>query len=331
MNEDFYIRLIYKKLNNQLTSDESAQLDAWLSHSEDNRQLATEIKEVYELSGGYFEEQINEVEVDAAWHQQLKVIEESGAKVVAINTASKRRGRIITFASAAAILLCLAIGLQFLAPASVNMIELTATTDKEKIDLPDGSIAYLKKGTTLIYPEQFSKKIRSVQLVGGEGVFEVVKNKGQFEVSTFLSKVEVLGTIFTVSESINETKVTVLEGEVKFSMKDGEALNLIANEQAIGNATDKTIAKAEKIDNSTAWFSNTLVFEDKALGEVIKDLAIHYDRYIAIENKMLATCPFSSTFKNKDLDYILNTIDAVFGSTSAMVGEEVVIKGGNCE
>ena len=75
MNEDFYISLVYKQLQGELSSKEKLELDKWAAKSTDNQQLVDDIKAVYELSGGYLETTGQEIDVNQAFEEQQQLLQ----------------------------------------------------------------------------------------------------------------------------------------------------------------------------------------------------------------------------------------------------------------
>lgn len=89
-----------------------------------------------------------------------------------------------------------------------------AMIDKE-VNLPDGSLVLLKKGSELRYKESF-KENRGVELEG-EAFFNIVKDSlKEFKVKTNHTVTRVLGTSFLVNEKngLGETEVSLYSGKV---------------------------------------------------------------------------------------------------------------------
>lgn len=81
--------------------------------------------------------------------------------------------------------------------AGAEMVQcIVPNGQQDRITLPDGSIVTVNSGSTLVYPQQFTGKQRSVFLLG-EANFEVAKNKAKpFIVQTGYLEIEALGTTF---------------------------------------------------------------------------------------------------------------------------------------
>ena len=112
-----------------------------------------------------------------------------------------------------------------------------AMLDKE-INLPDGSLVLLKKGSQLKYKESFDKS-RGVELQG-EAFFNVVKDSlKEFQVKTNHTITHVLGTSFLVNEKegMGETEVSLYSGKVLVNVNgiENKPWSIIPGESFIYN------------------------------------------------------------------------------------------------
>ena len=86
-----------------------------------------------------------------------------------------------------------------------------------EITLPDGSRVWLNSGARIEYPVVFKKNLRSVKL-SGEALFDVRHDaECPFEVETFATKINVLGTKFNViaDETYGRFSAALLQGRIK--------------------------------------------------------------------------------------------------------------------
>src|SRR5690606_40506363 len=92
--------------------------------------------------------------------------------------------------------------------------------------ISDGSLVWLNSVSKMIYTEKYNENIREVY-IEGEAIFEVVNNdENTFFVIAGNQKVRVMGTIFGVSNYIDESAMnTVLKsGSVEISYYEDELL-----------------------------------------------------------------------------------------------------------
>lgn len=153
--------------------------------------------------------------------------------------------------------------------------------------LPDGSAVRLNAASTLIFPEEFDPKQRTVKLTG-EAFFEIskIKNRDGTAVPFFVQcneqEIQVLGTKFNVS-SYSEDKSTVttlMEGSVKINYNSTikkEAIILKPNEQAISTLGQNTYKREVDNQSDIAWTKDQFEFVAEPLESVMVKLARWYD------------------------------------------------------
>ena len=331
MNEDFYISLIYKQLQGELTSKENDQLNQWLDQSTDNQSLSAEIKMIYELSGDYLAEEVKTVDVDKAFEEQLQLIKPE-QKTAKIRPIYQWR----SWVAAAVILFVGILGWQLLTtPTSIPMKTIVAVGGKYEATLPDNSKVWLKSDSRIQYAKAFKGTTRRIELEG-TAVFDVVRDEAKpFIVHTKIGQVKVLGTKFSLAYDANTSTLNleVLEGKVNIQLQDADkGIDVVAGEQVIGFYKDKKMVKSTEKNNNLAWFNNKLEFKDKVMSDVLMDLKTHFKVDIKLENPALKDCPFTSIFENKELSYILKTIDKTFGTTHRKQAKTTyILRGGTCE
>lgn len=190
---------------------------------------------------------------------------------------------------------------------------------RSEVVLSDGSKVWLNSGSKLIFPAIFSNDKREVYLEG-EAIFEVTHNeKKSFIVKSKNQDIEVLGTIFNVSNYSDDDSIfTVLKsGSVQIHYKND---NLISSKKHLKIAPN-TLAtynkKAKRIDTSTvnvetyfSWRDGVFVFKNDALKTIMKKLSRYYNVDIIINDENLSNQMFSGYLDvNEDLDHVLKIIN----------------------
>jgi transmembrane sensor len=190
---------------------------------------------------------------------------------------------------------------------------------RSEVVLSDGSKVWLNSGSKLIFPAIFSNDKREVYLEG-EAIFEVTYNeKKSFIVKSKNQDIEVLGTIFNVSNYSDDDSIfTVLKsGSVQIHYKND---NLISSKKHLKIAPN-TLAtynkKAKRIDTSTvnvetyfSWRDGVFVFKNDALKTIMKKLSRYYNVDIIINDENLSNQMFSGYLDvNEDLDHVLKIIN----------------------
>jgi transmembrane sensor len=80
----------------------------------------------------------------------------------------------------------------------------------------------------------------------------------------------------------------------------------------------------------TAWNENVLLYHDKRLGEVAKQLERWYGVSISFENEELQQCVVRGEHRNEPLVNVLDAISYAFDMDYEIVERSVVITGDGC-
>ncbi|MBO9732639.1 MAG: FecR family protein [Chitinophaga sp.] len=167
-----------------------------------------------------------------------------------------------------------------------------------KIQLPDGTMAWLNAASSIRFPTQFTKDVRRVAISGevyfeaasmvkaGRAVPFIVNADNRFEVT-------VLGTHFNVNAYTDEPTLntTLLEGKVAVTMKRPEGKQQIIlrpGDQAMltmrGDMVNNMVVKAGDIGKVMAWKNGVFDFEDAKIDEVMRQLKRWYDIDVKYES-----------------------------------------------
>lgn len=180
---------------------------------------------------------------------------------------------------------------------------------RSEIVLADGSKVWLNSGSKLIFPAAFTGEKREVYLEG-EAIFEVTHNAKQpFVVKLDKQDIEVLGTVFNVSNyTDDDTIYTVLKsGSIQLSYKN----NSISHALEHVKITPNTLAAYNKIDNDIktntvnvdkyfSWRDGIFIFKNDSLKSIMKKIARYYNVEIVINDQNLANQTFSGYLDVKE-------------------------------
>jgi transmembrane sensor len=211
-----------------------------------------------------------------------------------------------------------------IAQETTNKNEITYNTllvpqgKRKQIILSDGTKVWLNSGSKLIFPAYFSENKREVYLEG-EAIFEVVHNAIKpFFVKASQYSVEVLGTVFNISNYKEDATIrTVLKsGSVKINYENSSLLSRTENLKispgtlAVYHKNNKEIITEEvHVDKYFSWIEGVFIFKNDSLSEIMKKLSRYYDLEIIINDRNLAKHTFSGYLDvKKDIHHILNTI-----------------------
>lgn len=139
---------------------------------------------------------------------------------------------------------------------------------KSTITFSDGTKAWVNAGTRLVYPVEFSKKIREVY-VDGEIYIDVVPDKKRpFVVKTKDLGITVLGTKFNVKayESDQMKNITLISGSIRIKSGNNNESVLIPNQQYTYNENDGSNIIAD-VDASeyVLWTKGLYLFRSEKL------------------------------------------------------------------
>lgn len=232
--------------------------------------------------------------------------------------------------------------------SSVQMLEKRNSGNREMtILLSDGSVATLKKGSTLKFPVKFSGDTRKVYLTG-EAFFDVTKNPtNPFLVFANETVTKVLGTSFRIKapEGANTVMVFVKTGRVSvYPKKEYETLSdpddrevsgviLQPNQQVVFNRKENRLEKGIVANPdllSESAVNRELIFDDQPVAEVLRTLEKLYGITIVFDEETLAQCPISTIFKEENLKQRMNAICQAIGATYEVVDGQIILNSKGC-
>jgi len=237
-----------------------------------------------------------------------------------INKSEKEKRKKVMFfqyfSRVAAILLLpliIALGYQLLSNrVSDSRIQTVSTpmASRTSFDLPDGSKVWLNAGSSITFAESFSKKQRSVKLLG-QAYFDVKKDKIPFFVETDQFVIKVLGTTFDVLAYPGEEALITLErGKISLETLSGNEAILNPGQQAVIEKESGHI-KQRKVDTRlfVAWRNNRLIFVDEPLEKVAIRLKRWFNVDISIEDESIKKIPVNGTIDYESIGEVMELLE----------------------
>lgn len=149
---------------------------------------------------------------------------------------------------------------------------------KISLKLGDGTKIWVNSGSIVLFPSVFGANNRTIY-VDGEVFLNVHRDiKRPFFVKTASMDVRVLGTSFDVKSYRKDAshQVVLCEGRVEVINRSGKKFQILPKEMLTlkGQVETKTQVNT---DNYTFWVDETLVIQNKSLGQVLNLLSQYYE------------------------------------------------------
>lgn len=174
-----------------------------------------------------------------------------------------------------------------------------------KLTLPDGSKVFLNAGTRFSYPSRFTKGKRQVNLLEGEGYFEVIHDPSNpFIVTSKSITTKVLGTAFNVKayRYLSNLQVAVTRGKVRVSDSSGTQSALVLPNQQLTIDVKNGVMLKHAIDLKaiTAWQRGNFAFNNDRLVDVCAALSKKYKIGFNFEQKEIQDYRITAGFEAQD-------------------------------
>lgn len=116
------------------------------------------------------------------------------------------------------------------------------------------------------------------------------------------------------------------------SKENGLALLVTAGNYCSVHRKHNVVFSANNSDeNYLSWKTGELVFNNLPVANVVEVLEDYYGRSITIKNEQLAYCEFNGRFRNKSMDYILQSLTHDLSIAYSENNNEVFLFGAQCK
>lgn len=206
----------------------------------------------------------------------------------------------------------------------------TASGERSRIVLPDGTKVLISSNTRLTYPVLFGKQARKIKLTG-EAFFEVSPNKeSPFIIQSDEVRIKVLGTEFNVYAYPNEPffEVTLQTGSVEVTSNRYPYTPMILqpNEKAKMNYKDGILVKEQTdLRIETAWTRGDLFFRSESLSRIFKKIERFYGVSITYTGEMPAET-FTGSYRETDIVQVLNNLQEHYTFTYEKNGNKLHLR-----
>ena len=182
----------------------------------------------------------------------------------------------------------------------------TGVGEMRVVSLADGSVVSLNTESEIRV--DYTKSLRAIELVSGEVLFDVAKNKARpFVVRASNTQVRAVGTSFSVRMLPAEpVQVVVQEGVVEVTRPDvpvAPAVRIAANTKAVAPKDMPIVAKPvtiAEVARTLAWREGRIAFHGETLAEAAAEFARYSDTRIRIDDPSIAREKVTGLFVSAD-------------------------------
>lgn len=218
---------------------------------------------------------------------------------------------------AAAVLLAVGVGFHNELVLRVQADHLTATGQRQTVELADGSRVLLNTRTA--FAADIDPTQRSARLLQGEAYFNVAPDPSRpFEVEAGPVSLSVRDTTFAVRYLGDEAEVSVERGELDLRSRRSDARMSLAAGDSVRIGPDGFSDRRRLAAEDLAWVRGRLVFQDCPLREVLAELRRYYPGWIINTDERLGERAVTGNYR---LDDPIAVVRALADITAARLHE----------
>ena len=198
-----------------------------------------------------------------------------------------------------------------------------------KVNLPDGTVAWLSPCSTLRYAASFNGKDRNVELEGAT-FFDVAHDTEKpFCISTGNYRITVLGTRFNVMAypESDRFEIDLVEGSVRIENTHDPTDHLILHphEQAVLR-NNRLWKQTSAFDNEEYLKNGIVSFKSRPFGEILDNIALWQGVELTVDETVNVHGLVTGKFRQSDsLESILRVLQSVADFSYDIVDEKHVI------
>lgn len=202
----------------------------------------------------------------------------------------------------------------------------------KQITLNDGSVITLNANSSIIYKNGMYANSNREVWVEGDAIFEVSKqvdngNKLPFIVHAENLNVEVLGTVFSVSNRRHEKNIVLQEGSVKVTdEKDVANTVLLRPNESVSQSQTALVKQEVDALYATAWKNKVMLFKQKSLVEIAQMMKDLYNIDMVIDNPSLKNETFTGSFPTDSVDIFFVKLQKLYPVQITKNGNRVHLK-----
>jgi len=233
----------------------------------------------------------------------------------------------------------IAAGLAVISFCALLLHQLSATTlrtqvgERREMTLSDGSIVRLSPSTELTI--RLQPHLRAVVITHGEALFHVAKDRDRpFVVSAVKTRVQAVGTIFSVASNAGTVTVTVSEGVVRVipsnsepAAPNGSADIMLGANQRVSVSARGIALPVRRLEQvpTTGWEDSHVVFENARVADVIAQFNRRNRVHIRLRGDALASRTVSGVLAIDDPRSFVDFLQSVAGVASTDNGPDEIL------
>jgi transmembrane sensor len=300
--------LIISSLQKGISPEDEAQLQIWISSSDENRDFFSQLKQTW--AEGLDDYVIYQVADETlAWNALRLKIEDKGNEEktngrVAKGDFNKRPITLFRWASVAAIFIIAAGLFIWYNTNSESNIYQTGKNEQQTVLLEDGSSIKLYADSRIEISKSYNKTDRIINFLKGDAFFEV-QHIGQipFIVNMGTTSVKDIGTSFYIHNTNDSINVSVKSGEVAFiNNTNNDTRELSAGMSLKFQAGKNNSAPVILIDSATSADQNLLNFDNMIMSEVILKLQEAYGKKIILADSLISQKRFKANLEGQTFE-----------------------------
>ena len=314
------VRWFVRLHSDEVTEAVQRHHETWLAEDPDNRRVYQSVERAMRDTSGlddWMREQVAQLNVRAMARQ-----------------AHRTKGWIAGFATAAALVVAVA----YWTLRDPEVVFETARAEQREISLDDGSRIHLNADSAVVV--RYKPALREVELIRGEGVFDVGHDEHRPFVATAVeTEVVAVGTQFRLRVQAGNVTVTVLEGTVAVSPnpRSGDPVAsedaasypdtaLLGTNDQITVAPNGGVGQIETVNafEATAWREGKLIFDETPLREVIEEIARHSPMDIVVADDV-PDHPITGLIQIRSTDSMLRFIAGAVPVTPVRTSNDAIV------
>jgi ferric-dicitrate binding protein FerR (iron transport regulator) len=321
-NQEFWETVMIRCLTNPADTEAQHLLTGWLERSPQNRREFETLTRIWSERAAE-PRTINHNDVrEQVWQKAT------------MHAAYQKRPRLLRWVAVLSGIMIVATGTFWAAMRFVKEPRYTTQEnragERSRFMLPDGSEVWLQAGSTIVYPEQFSRHERRVSL-RGEAFFQVVKDPDKpFVVDTGDLSTTALGTSFNISAypdkpSIEVALVTGKVAVARHNTSQEPALLEPGRGAFYRKDTHQLTSGPVATDVVTAWTLGILVFEGDDYAGFVRKIEQWYGVTVTARGKIPQRWSIRGRFDNAYLTQVMEVISFNKGFTYTLNDKNLTI------